>query len=116
MSNFVLIPRQGSTRGFMDYLIPLLKAESANSHLQHAFNACALASLGNRSGGDTSKFKDWATSEYTKALAATSVALQDPEDSKSDSTLASVLLLGMFEVSRDLGSQPSFPQRLLTST
>ncbi len=41
MSNFVLIPRQGSTRGFMDYLIPLMKAESSNSHLQFAFNACA---------------------------------------------------------------------------
>ncbi|KAK3936900.1 hypothetical protein QBC46DRAFT_461206 [Diplogelasinospora grovesii] len=102
VSNFVLIPRQGGTRGFMDYLVPLMKSESANSHLQHAFNACALASLGNRTnagggGGSTIDFAAKAYNEYTKALSATNAALRDPEASRSDGLLAAVLLLGMFE-------------------
>jgi hypothetical protein len=82
----------------MDYLVPLMKSEAASSHLQHAFNACALASLGNRVSADGLDFRDRAYNEYTRALSATNTALQDPEASKTDAVLAAVLLLGMFEV------------------
>lgn len=98
-SNFILVPRQGSTRGFMDYLLPLMKSEAQNSHLQHAFNACSLAHLGNRVRSTSEDIPDKALSEYTKALAATHTALKDPEASKTDGTLAAVLLLGLYEVS-----------------
>lgn len=98
-SNFILVPRQGSTRGFMDYLLPLMKSEAQNSHLQHAFNACSLAHLGNRVRSTSEDIPDKALSEYTKALAATHEALKDPEASKTDGTLAAVLLLGLYEVS-----------------
>ncbi|KKY36364.1 putative negative acting factor [Diaporthe ampelina] len=96
-SNFILVPRQGSTRGFMDYLLPLMKSEAQNSHLQHAFNACSLAHLGNRVRSTSEDIPDKALSEYTKALAATHEALKDPEASKTDGTLAAVLLLGLYE-------------------
>lgn len=99
VSNFVLIPRQGSSRGYMDYLIPLLKAEAPECRvLSHAFNACALASLGNRVASNGVNFSDLALSEYTKALASTHVALKHAELSRADGTLAAVLLLGLFEV------------------
>ncbi|KAB5542620.1 hypothetical protein GE09DRAFT_248090 [Coniochaeta sp. 2T2.1] len=97
VSNFILVPRQGTVRGFMDYLVPLLKAESPNGHLQHAFNACALASLGNRVTSDSVNFQDRAYAEYSKALGGTNTALRHPDESKSDATLAAVLMLGMFE-------------------
>ncbi|CCC09468.1 unnamed protein product [Sordaria macrospora k-hell] len=99
VSNFVLIPRQGTTRGFMDYLIPLMKTETLSSapHLQFAFNACALASLGNRVKSDGIDFAASAHGEYAKALRATQAALMDPVKYTSDSVLATVLLLGMFE-------------------
>ncbi|KAL2170403.1 hypothetical protein VTG60DRAFT_4889 [Thermothelomyces hinnuleus] len=52
VANFVLLPRQDGTRGFLEYILPLLEQTSANrdsmAHLRHAFDACALASLGNR--------------------------------------------------------------------
>ncbi len=73
-----------------------------DSSFSHAFNACAFASLGNRVTSVDVKFADSALSEYTKALAATHVALKDPRLSKADGTLAAVLLLGFFEVSRHL--------------
>ncbi|KAK3384787.1 hypothetical protein B0H63DRAFT_395492 [Podospora didyma] len=108
VSNFVLVPRQGSTRGYMDFLIPLLKTETpasneTSSHLQHAFNACALASLANKvgvnsgGGGKELKLPEKAYAEYTRALRATNAALRDPEASKTDGVLAAVLMLGMFE-------------------
>ena len=101
LANFVLVPRQDNGgRGFMDYLVPLIKSEPPNSSLVHAYNACAYASLGNRVTSNGIDFADHALSEYTKALAATAVALKDPEMSKSDGALAAVLLLGFFEVSR----------------
>ncbi|GJC77758.1 white-opaque regulator 2 [Colletotrichum liriopes] len=97
VANYVLLPRQGSTRGFMEYLLPLLKVEQGNHHLQHAFNACALASLGNRPNAAGTGLSDKALGHYTKALAETHIALKDPDQSKSDATLASVLMLGLFE-------------------
>lgn len=99
-SNFILVPRQGCTRGFMDYLLPLMKDEKANGHLQYAFNACSLAHLGNRVKSNGENIPNQALSEYTKALASTHKALKDPELSKTDGTLAAVLLLGLYEVSR----------------
>jgi hypothetical protein len=98
MSNFVLVPRHGSTRGFMDYLVPLLRQEKSDSHLQHAFNACALASMGNRVGtSQTVDLREKAYVEYTQALREVNVALRHPEEGRSDGTLAAVLMLGMFE-------------------
>lgn len=98
-SNFILVPRQGCTRGFMDYLLPLMKDEKVNGHLQHAFNACSLAHLGNRVKSKGEDIPNKALSEYTKALASTHTALKDPVLSKTDGTLAAVLLLGLYEVS-----------------
>ena len=99
VSNFILLPRQGSTRGFMDYLIPLMKMDPDAAHLQHAFNACALSSLGNRVSADRVDFPEQAFGEYVKALRATNTAIKDPRTSTSDALLAAVLLLSMFEVS-----------------
>ena len=97
LSNFILMSKPGCNRGFLEYLIPLLKQESQENHLQHAFNSCALALLHNR-GGPGSKLGEMAIGEYSRALAYTNTALRDPRVQKEDSTLAAVLLLGMFEV------------------
>jgi hypothetical protein len=96
VSNFVLMPQQGSTRGFLDFLLPMLKSEGANSHLQRAFNACSMALLNNCSGARNA-YADKALHEYTHALKGTNMALRDTELQKSDSTLAAVILLGLFE-------------------
>jgi len=97
VSNFVLLPRPGGTRGFMDFLIPLMSNDGDAPHLQHAFNACALSSLGNRVCSDGFNFPEQAFGEYVKALRATGLAIKDPRTSTSDSLLAAVLLLSMFE-------------------
>ncbi|KAI1371010.1 hypothetical protein F4677DRAFT_450843 [Hypoxylon crocopeplum] len=95
VSNFILVPREGNTRGFMDFVIPLLK-QDPHGHLQHAFSACSMAFLNNR-GGTGSMFSDKALHEYTKALTGTNAALRNPDTQLADSTLAAVLLLGLFE-------------------
>ncbi|CAJ2508574.1 Uu.00g136000.m01.CDS01 [Anthostomella pinea] len=97
VSNFILIPPQeGATAGFLDFVIPLLKQDGPRSHLQHAFNACSMAFMGNRAGPG-SKLADNALEEYNRALSGTNMALRDIEAQKSDSTLAAVLMLGLFE-------------------
>ncbi|KAK0669752.1 hypothetical protein QBC41DRAFT_101797 [Cercophora samala] len=119
LSNFVLVPQQEqhSARGYNHFLLPLLQQYSNGTnkeeitHLKHAFNACALASLGERYGAPgpgrghgrmtTGKEKETllrkGAEEYTLALMATNAALRDPVRCKEDGTLAAVLLLGMFE-------------------
>jgi hypothetical protein len=97
MANFVMVPGDGGTGGFLEYLVPLLNREGPNSIIQMAFDACSMALLNNRPNS-RGKFRDRALAEYTKALVATNQALRDPEKQMADSTLASVLMLGMFEV------------------
>lgn len=96
ISNWVLVPRQGSTRGYMDYLMPMLGMDKPDGHFKAAFEACAFAHLGNRVGTGQD-FKNMALASYTKALASTHKALIDPELSKQDTTLAAILLLGLYE-------------------
>ncbi|EKJ73984.1 hypothetical protein NXS19_010267 [Fusarium pseudograminearum] len=98
LSNFVLLPAHDHTRGWMEFVVPLLKADQIRPtpHFKLAFEACALASLGNRVGPGCD-FETKALGHYTRALSATFVALKDPALSKDDSTLAAVLLLGLFE-------------------
>ncbi|KAI1105424.1 hypothetical protein F4804DRAFT_135542 [Jackrogersella minutella] len=95
VSHFVLTPPEGNTRGFLDFIVPLLK-QDLHGHLQQAFKACSVAFLNNR-GGMGGRFSDKALHEYTKALNGTNAALRDPEVQLADSTLAAVLLLGLFE-------------------
>lgn len=96
VSNFVLVPHQGSVRGFLDFVMPLMKLDGTPQHFKCAFDACALASLNNRVGSGND-FEKEALGKYTRALSATFSALRDPEVAKQDATLASVLLLGLFE-------------------
>ncbi|KAH7382955.1 hypothetical protein BKA64DRAFT_582795 [Cadophora sp. MPI-SDFR-AT-0126] len=97
VSNFVIAPRL-ETRGYFDFLLPMLKSESANSHLSLAFSAVAMASLANRPNtkGQRMLFSQ-AIGQYTKALKATNLALQTPAHQKTDATLAAILMLGFFE-------------------
>jgi hypothetical protein len=100
VSNFILVPRQDGTRGFMEFVLPLMKGEGPNGPLSHAFKACAYATLGNRPNAVASGIAEQAIGKYQDALRSIQSVLQDPEESKSDATLAAVLLLGLYEVCR----------------
>ncbi|KAK2616790.1 hypothetical protein QQS21_000167 [Conoideocrella luteorostrata] len=96
VSNYVVLHRQGKSEGLMVFVIRILQADKVPVHFQYAFEACALASL-NNSVGTRNHFEREALGKYTKALSATFAAIQDPATAKQDATLASVLLLGLFE-------------------
>ncbi|KAK7428685.1 hypothetical protein QQZ08_004779 [Neonectria magnoliae] len=96
ISNFVLLPRYDNTRGYLEFVVPLLQSETPAPHFKLAFDACAVASLGNRVGTGNS-FEKQALGHYTKALASTFAALKDPNLTTADSTLAAILMLGLFE-------------------
>lgn len=98
ISNFVRIPRDPGARGSFDFLLPIIKTESQDSHVSIAFGAVALASLANRPNTRSSGLIIQAISQYAKALKAINLALQNPLQQKSDATLASIILMGFFEV------------------
>ncbi|KAI5919736.1 hypothetical protein F4810DRAFT_473423 [Camillea tinctor] len=105
ISNFILIPRGRRTQGYLDFVLPLLEQDGAQAHLRHAFNACSMAFLNNR-GGSGGRLTEKALYAYTLALTGTNNALRDLEEQKKDSTLAAVLLLGLFEsiTAKQIGS------------
>lgn len=65
--------------------------------MSSAVAALGLATLGNIKTAPSIMMA--AREEYAKALSCTNYALDDPILSKSDFTLAAVIVLGMFEVS-----------------
>ncbi|OAA56226.1 Zn(2)-C6 fungal-type DNA-binding domain protein [Niveomyces insectorum RCEF 264] len=96
-ANFMLVPRTETAGGFFEYITPVLHDQPRTSALQYALRACAFAALGNRWASDTVDVHAIGISQYTAALAKTTNDLRDPQASKADATLATVLLLGLFE-------------------
>ncbi|KAG0647226.1 hypothetical protein D0Z07_7037 [Hyphodiscus hymeniophilus] len=97
VQNFVHTPHDPTSRGWFDFLVPLIKTEKSDSHLSTAFSAVALASLANRPSTRGRGLMPQALALYTKALKQINLALQNPTQQKQDSTVASILLLGFFE-------------------
>lgn len=98
ISNFVRSPRIAGIRGSFDFVLPIIKTEKPDSHVSIAFAAVALASLANRPNTRSSGLMVQAIAQYAKALKAINLALQNPSQQKSDATLASIILMGFFEV------------------
>ncbi|OAA73796.1 hypothetical protein ISF_00697 [Cordyceps fumosorosea ARSEF 2679] len=96
VSNYVLVPPQGTQRGYFEFVIPLIKAKNPCPHFKLAFEACALAYFSNRMKCPE-RFEKAALHKYVQALATTGRAIQDPVESKQDGTVAAVLLLSLFE-------------------
>jgi hypothetical protein len=101
LTNYVISPVSDveTPRGYFDFLGPLLRGEGPDSQLTLAFSAVSMASLANRpSSRHRADLKHNAVAQYTRALKATNLALQNPAMQKTDATLAAVLMLGFYEV------------------
>jgi hypothetical protein len=94
-ANFVAVPHSTNSRGFLDYVIPLVNLERQESHLKMAFSAASMAALANRPNSKSLLVQ--AEELYAKAIRLVNEALRDPAAQKTDQTLAAVLLLGLFE-------------------
>ncbi|QLI65633.1 uncharacterized protein G6M90_00g027620 [Metarhizium brunneum] len=81
--------------GDMGFVI-LSKSDKEWEHYRLAFEACAMASFINETGGQL-EYKSLTIETYNKALMAMHSALQDPGVVCEDATLAAVLLLALFE-------------------
>ncbi|KAH8661651.1 hypothetical protein BGZ60DRAFT_90277 [Tricladium varicosporioides] len=98
MSNYVLSPSEGSFRGYFEFLQPLIKNEGPDTQLSLAFSAVSMASLANRPNSrNRRELSHIAVAQYSKALKATNLALQNPAQQKTDQTLAAILMLGFYE-------------------
>jgi hypothetical protein len=97
LHNFVHTPQDATSRGWFDFLVPLIKTENRESHFSVAFSAVAMASLANRPSAKGRGLMPQAIGLYAKALKQINLALQNPAQQKQDSTVASILLLGFFE-------------------
>lgn len=96
-----MVPGQqgrGRNPGHLDYLLPLLNSETRpDSPFQLAYSAVALATMGNRMKSDSTDLVELSFMQHSRALVAIHKALRDPAATKCDSTLATVLLLSLFE-------------------
>lgn len=100
LSSFVLVPEAGTMRGYLDFVLPLLKKQNPQTALSYAFSAATLAALATRP--NSKALSSTADVWYLKALKEINTALKDPKTASSDATLASVMLMANFEVSHTL--------------
>lgn len=80
----------------LDFLIPLLKTAAPNSPLAITFSAVALAAFGARP--NSPNILPRAELIYGQALRSINRAIADPQEAVEDTTLASVVLLSIFDV------------------
>lgn len=89
------VPRTFS-RGFLD-ILPAIYQKELNSRgpLSEIISAISLAGISNLQGAPDVMLA--ARVKHTAALRVVNAALQDPASAKADSTLMTVMLLGLFE-------------------
>ncbi len=84
----------------MEHLLPFYTSTSSNSALSFATTTTALISKRGIAGcAARNATKARAIANYVETLRLINVAIQDPQEAKSDSLLMAVLLLGLYEVS-----------------
>lgn len=98
--NFILTPCRGNSRRYMDFVVPAMQVEQSiarpRSMLPTFTMAVAYALMGNRN--NENELLPKAAKEYSRGLEMMNEALRDPVRALEDDTLASVILLGLFEV------------------
>jgi len=95
------MPGLGNSQHDLSFVVPPLKGEksltSTKASLSTATMAVAYAFLANKLNYKPLLPK--AFKQYSRALKQVNKALQDPEKAVSDQTLATVIILSLFEVS-----------------
>jgi hypothetical protein len=101
--NFIALPQQAeSTRGFLEYLVPLYNKARSSSVLHLATTAVAMATCGQYPGRQDLLRE--AVSTYGKALNKLNEDLKDPAMSTSDETVLAILMFSLYEVSKMVAS------------
>jgi hypothetical protein len=90
------MPDTDGSRGYMNHLTELGNFDRGSRLLSAAISSVSLAGLANVRSAPAVMAN--ARVEYTSALRLVNAALRDPAQVKTDSTLTSVILLSLFEV------------------
>ena len=94
-SEWIVIPNHQGTPNFIEHLLPMYNEVKSKSALSPIVSAIALAALSSKL--DRSAVRDEATRNYTEAISMLKMALCDPVEAKSDYTLLTVILFGLYE-------------------
>ncbi|PVH88699.1 hypothetical protein DL98DRAFT_402566 [Cadophora sp. DSE1049] len=94
VANFVL-GMSGPSKGYLDYLTEVTRTQVLDDGLLSSMRAVGLAGYAH-SVHAPSLLKN-ARYQYYRALQSTNAALRDPVDVKKDTTLLSIMILGIFE-------------------
>jgi hypothetical protein len=93
--NYVTVPRDPSTNIFIEHILPLYTKVSVESPLSHTVNAVALEIMQMWFSRRTDSHL--AQKYYGRAMTLLTEALQDPVESKSDETLATVFMFDFYD-------------------
>ncbi|KAI0854927.1 hypothetical protein F4860DRAFT_497860 [Xylaria cubensis] len=104
--NYSLAPTKDSA-GYLGFLSDLLSKEPSNRQLKSGVLAAGYASLANITG--LSHLKRSAEKHYGETLQSVSMALTNPAEASSDTTLIAIILMQMYEAINDITLVPRDP-------
>lgn len=91
-----LVGVQSPSRGLLDNLLMMFQSNSVDENLLTAVKAVSYASYAHHlHNTELTEVSRW---QYTKAVNLTNAALRSDESAAKDSTLLSVMILGMYEI------------------
>ena len=93
-------------RGYHEFIPGLFRKSSPTGPLSSIIEAAGLASLAN--AGNAHDWEEHAFVAYGRALDRVRKALTDPKLIKEDETLATVIMIGVFEVLNSLVLEVSY--------
>lgn len=102
LSQYVVKPAKGPGRGVFTFLLKLLsRPDIQSTPLPTAFAAAALAALAGRP--NSKRLLPRASAHYSRALKEVNTALKQKGEALSEASLASVIMLSMYEVRGRVG-------------
>ncbi|KAF2994263.1 hypothetical protein E8E13_002116 [Curvularia kusanoi] len=94
--NFITLPQQAeSTRGYLEFLVPLYNQALPSSVLHLATSAVAMAAVGQYPGREA--LVSEAVKSYGKAIRKLNTDLKDPVMGKSNETVLAILMFSLYE-------------------
>lgn len=95
--NFITLPQQAeSTRGYLEFLVPLYNQALPSSVLHLATSAVAMAACGQYPGREA--LVGEAVKTYGKAIRKLNTDLKDPVMGRSNETVLAILMFSLYEV------------------
>ena len=90
-------PQEEKCKSYVDHLVPLYLDSKMSMRLYHATSAVSMLTLAQRMDREKNSYVESSRVKYGKAVSLLREAVADPSESRTDDTLMTALILGLYD-------------------